>query len=236
MVEIPKIHGRILIGGKIIDSGFATKPVFSPCLIQGGPGKAASIPLEFFSFPEIGTTPQVNAATFMSAVDSASQAWARGLGEWPSARMEERIVAITAFRDQMLQKRDLICRLLMWEIAKSWKDSQAEFDRTIQYVNDTIEATKQLDRDCSRIQFADGIMAQIRRSPLGVTLCMGPYNYPLNETFTTLIPALIVGNVAVVKLPRFGTLLWDPLLEAFRDCLPFSSMAKRSLRMGRVLC
>ncbi|MEO5969517.1 MAG: aldehyde dehydrogenase family protein, partial [Bdellovibrionia bacterium] len=133
---------------------------------------------------------------------------------------EERIAAITAFRDQMLQKRELVCRLLMWEIAKSWKDSQAEFDRTIQYVNDTIEAAKQLDRDCSRIQFAEGIMAQIRRSPLGVTLCMGPYNYPLNETFTTLIPALIVGNVAVVKLPRFGTLLWDPLLEGFRDCLP----------------
>jgi glyceraldehyde-3-phosphate dehydrogenase (NADP+) len=49
---------------------------------------------------------------------------------------------------------------------------------------------------------------------------MGPFNYPLTETFTTLIPALIVGNVVVVKLPRFGQLLWDILLEPFRDCLP----------------
>ncbi len=212
-VEIPRIKGRILIGGKILDSGFATKPVFSPCSVRSESDSS-------MSFSEIGTTPQVNIETFMSAVDAASHAWAKGLGEWPSARMEERIVAVIAFRDQMLKKRDLVCRLLMWEIAKSWKDSQAEFDRTIQYINDTIEATKQLDRDCSRIQFADGIMAQIRRAPLGVTLCMGPYNYPLNETFTTLIPALIVGNVVVVKLPRFGTLLWDPLLEAFRDCFP----------------
>ena len=62
--------------------------------------------------------------------------------------------------------------------------------------------------------------AQIRRAPLGVTLCMGPFNYPLNETFTTLIPALVMGNVVVVKVPRFGQLIWDALLEPFRDCFP----------------
>jgi len=49
---------------------------------------------------------------------------------------------------------------------------------------------------------------------------MGPFNYPLNETFTTLIPALIMGNSVVVKLARFGQLLWEPLLEAFRESFP----------------
>src|SRR5262249_12957457 len=96
----------------------------------------------------------------------------------------------------------------------------AEFDRTIQYINDTIEEVKRLDRDSSRIQFAGGILAQIRRAPLGITLCMGPFNYPLNETFSTLIPALIMGNSVVVKVSRFGQLFWDSLLEAFRDCFP----------------
>ncbi len=33
---------------------------------------------------------------------------------------------------------------------------------------------------------------------------MGPYNYPLNETFTTLIPALIMGNTVVFKPPKLG--------------------------------
>jgi glyceraldehyde-3-phosphate dehydrogenase (NADP+) len=33
----------------------------------------------------------------------------------------------------------------------------------------------------------------VRRGPLGVVLCLGPYNYPLNETFALLIPALIMG-------------------------------------------
>ena len=49
---------------------------------------------------------------------------------------------------------------------------------------------------------------------------MGPYNYPLNETFTTLIPAIIMGNPVISKLPWFGQLLNTPLLEAFRDSFP----------------
>jgi glyceraldehyde-3-phosphate dehydrogenase (NADP+) len=63
-------------------------------------------------------------------------------------------------------------------------------------------------------------MAQIRRVPLGVALCMGPYNYPLNETFTTLFPALIMGNTVVFKPAKYGVLLIRPLLEAFRDSFP----------------
>ena len=212
-VEIPKINGRILIGGKIIETGFKTKPIFSPCSLRKDSGSD-------LIFPEIGFTPQVDSTGFMTAVDAAAKAWDKGRGEWPTARMEDRVSAIVALRDRILPHRDLICRLLMWEIAKTLKDAQSEFDRTIQYMNDTIEATKQLDRDCSRIQFAGDIMSQIRRAPLGVTLCMGPFNYPFNETFTTLIPALIVGNVVVVKLPRFGQLLWDVLLEPFKESLP----------------
>ena len=49
---------------------------------------------------------------------------------------------------------------------------------------------------------------------------MGPYNYPLNETFATLIPALLMGNTVAFKPPQYGTLLFTPLLEAFRSAFP----------------
>jgi glyceraldehyde-3-phosphate dehydrogenase (NADP+) len=73
----------------------------------------------------------------------------------------------------------------MLEIGKTLKDSAAEFDRTVKYVEDTIAALKDLDRTASRFVLEQGFIAQIRRAPLGVTLVMGPFNYPLNETFTT---------------------------------------------------
>jgi glyceraldehyde-3-phosphate dehydrogenase (NADP+) len=120
----------------------------------------------------------------------------------------------------MVERRDEVVRLLMWEIGKSLADSRKEFDRTVEYIHGTIEALKDLDRVSSRFVIEEGIAAQIRRGPLGVALCMGPYNYPLNETFTTMIPALIMGNTVVFKPPRLGVLLFGPLLEAFRDALP----------------
>jgi len=207
---VPKMKGSILIGGKIRSSGFVTREVFSTCSSSESNGERILL----------GETPNVDSTVLQEAVDSAYAAWAKGLGAWPTARMEDRINAVSSFRDHMVTQREIICRLLMWEIGKSWVDSQGEFDRTIQYVNDTIEELKRLDRDSSRLQFAGGLMAQIRRAPLGVTLCMGPFNYPLNETFTTLIPALIMGNTVIVKIARYGQLLWEPLLAGFRDCFP----------------
>jgi acyl-CoA reductase-like NAD-dependent aldehyde dehydrogenase len=108
----------------------------------------------------------------------------------------------------------------MWEIGKTYADSEKEFDRTVEYIYATIDALKDVDRDSSRFTIEQGIAAQIRRSPLGVVLCMGPFNYPLNETFTTLIPAIIMGNTLLFKPPKHGTLLHYPLLEAFKACFP----------------
>ena len=104
--------------------------------------------------------------------------------------------------------------------AKTRIDAEKEFDRTVQYIRDTIDALKELDRASSRFVIQEGIIAQIRRAPLGVVLCLGPFNYPLNETFTTLIPALIMGNTVIVKPPKLGVLLYGPLLKAFRDAFP----------------
>jgi acyl-CoA reductase-like NAD-dependent aldehyde dehydrogenase len=65
----------------------------------------------------------------------------------------------------------------MWEIGKSLSDSAKEFDRTVEYINATIEALKDMDNGNSRFTIAEGTIGQIRRTPLGVVLCMGPYNY-----------------------------------------------------------
>src|SRR5258708_5902207 len=120
----------------------------------------------------------------------------------------------------MVARRDQIVSRIMWEIGKNHSDSQKEFDRTVDYIKATIEALKQLDNSSSGFTIVEGTIGQIRRTPLGVVLCMGPYNYPLNETFATLIPALIMGNTMVFKPPKFGVLLFQPVLEAFRTAFP----------------
>ncbi|MDD2237775.1 MAG: NADP-dependent glyceraldehyde-3-phosphate dehydrogenase [Kiritimatiellae bacterium] len=169
---------------------------------------------------KIGSHPRMNQETCQAALDAAVKAYDHGQGLWPTLPVSERIRHVEEFTWRMKEKRTEVVNLLMWEIGKSLADSEKEFDRTVDYIVDTIDALKELDRVASRFTIQSGILGQIRRAPLGVVLCMGPYNYPLNETFTTLIPALIMGNTVVFKPAKLGILLWGPLLEAFQKAFP----------------
>ena len=40
--------------------------------------------------------------------------------------------------------------------------------------------------------------ARVRRGPVGVVLFLAPFNYPLNEMYAMLIPALLMGNTVVM--------------------------------------
>ncbi|MEE2771531.1 MAG: NADP-dependent glyceraldehyde-3-phosphate dehydrogenase [Bacteroidota bacterium] len=168
----------------------------------------------------LGTIPHMDEATAMEVLQSACDAYSKGQGDWPTMKVAQRIACMEDFVSKMKEQREVVVKYLMWEIGKSLPDSQKEFDRTVEYILDTIEDYKQLDRDSAKFHKKDGVYAHIRRGPLGVVLCLGPYNYPLNETFALLIPALIMGNTVVFKPAKHGVLLLSPLLEAFRSSFP----------------
>ncbi|WFS61566.1 aldehyde dehydrogenase family protein [Pseudodesulfovibrio thermohalotolerans] len=168
----------------------------------------------------LGSCPVMDEAAGAAAVASTLAAWDNGMGLWPTMGVADRIGHVEELTRRMIEARDEIARLMLWEIGKPYRECLVEFDRTVEYIHDTIDALRELDRASSRFVEESGIYAQIRRAPLGPTLCMGPYNYPLNETFATLIPALLMGNPAIIKAPRRGRLFFIPLLKAFRDCFP----------------
>ena len=205
-------YGRLyLLNGQVHSWDGALTEVSSPiCLKQDGLVKR----------PIIGLIPSMDEAAAMAGLDAAVRAWDNGRGQWPTMSVGGRIAAVETFVARMLQTREEVVKLLMWEIGKSLDDSRKEFDRTVEYIRRTIEALKEADRANSRFSLDGGVIAQVRRSPLGVCLSMGPFNYPLNEIYTTLIPALIMGNTVVVKPPKFGVLLHQPLLPAFAESFP----------------
>ncbi len=200
-----------LVNGEMRKWNGKTQDVWSPIYVQTANG---------YEQKRIGSYPITDATDAMEVLYSGVKAYSNGRGEWPSMSVSQRIECVEKFTQKMIQKRDEVVKLLMWEIGKSLGDSQKEFDRTVQYIYDTIGALKDIDRTSSTFLIEEGIIGQVRRSPLGVVLCMGPFNYPLNETFTTLIPALIMGNTVLFKPPKHGTLLHYPLLEAFKDSFP----------------
>ncbi|WP_396181635.1 NADP-dependent glyceraldehyde-3-phosphate dehydrogenase [Flavobacterium sp.] len=168
----------------------------------------------------IGKIPKTGLPEAMECLESAELAYDNGFGEWPMFSVEKRISHVEHFVGEMLKLRTEVINLLMWEIGKSEKDSEKEFDRTIKYIYDTIESLKKLERKSATFTIEEGVIGQIRRSPLGITLCIGPYNYPLNETYTLLIPALIMGNVILFKPPKYGCLLHYCLSKAIEKSFP----------------
>lgn len=175
---------------------------------------------ESYSKTLLGTVPHMDEAAALEVLEHACNAYDKGKGEWPTARVADRVESMTKFVKLMEKERETVVKFLMWEIGKSLPDSEKEFDRTVEYIYDTIEDYKQLDRDSANFQKRDNVHAHIRRGPLGVVLCLGPYNYPLNETFALLIPALIMGNTVIFKPAKHGVLLLSPLLEAFKESFP----------------
>jgi len=212
-VKLPGVieQREYLINGELLQWQGNLISVASPVFVKDGDGYKQKI---------IGSTPMLTSKEALAALDAAVNAYDLGHGVWPMMTVAERIQQVENFLSKMIGKRSEVVKLLMWEIGKSQKDSEKEFDRTCDYIVDTVNSLKDLDRRSSHFVQEQGIMGQIRRVPLGVALCMGPYNYPLNETFTTLFPALIMGNTVVFKPAKYGVLLIRPLLEAFRSSFP----------------
>lgn len=218
--DIPKVfqiektleQEHYLVNGELIHWTGAKADVFSPIHTANANGDKKPT--------RLGSTPDLGEPEALLALDAACNAYDKGQGEWPTMKVADRIACMETFVEKMKTKRDEVVKLIMWEICKTHADAQKEFDRTVEYIYDTIEDYKQMDRTSAKFEKQSGIHAHIRRGPLGVVLCLGPYNYPLNETFCLLIPALIMGNTTVFKPAKFGVLLIAPLIEAFKESFP----------------
>jgi glyceraldehyde-3-phosphate dehydrogenase (NADP+) len=200
-----------LIDGKVRRWEGRLIPVNSPiCLRQKGTIERTVI----------GQIPAMDGSAALAALDAARRAWNNGRGTWPQMGGEARIEAVRAFASALAKAKEEIVRLLMWEIGKSIEESRAEVDRTLDYIELTIEAVKDAAH-AANIQGKAGGMESLRKpAPIGVCLLMGPFNNPLYETYTMLVPALLMGNVTIVKAPKFGAILHQLLFWSLAACFP----------------
>ena len=94
----------------------------------------------------LGRYPLMPTAKAEEIMAAAVKAYDNGRGLWPTISVRERIKHTEDFVYRFREKREEVVRIMMWEIGKSLQDSRKEFDRTVDYVVDTIEALKDLDR------------------------------------------------------------------------------------------
>ncbi|MBA4416834.1 MAG: NADP-dependent glyceraldehyde-3-phosphate dehydrogenase [Syntrophus sp. (in: bacteria)] len=209
--DIPVIQNEYLVNGRLEHWEGPFREVFSAVYIRTPSNMALKM---------IGTYPLMTEKESLEALDSARKAYDNGKGPWPAMTSGERIAHFETFISGMMDRREQVIHLLMWEIGKSYLNAQGEFDRTIAYMRETIYAYREMEQGSPQGVMGQGILGVAGRAPIGIVLCVGPFNYPLFETLSVLAPALLTGNTVIFKPPRYGTLLFKPLLAIFRDAFP----------------
>jgi len=171
---------------------------------------------------KIGAVASYTSADAVEAVEAAAKAWDKGQGKWPQMSLASRIAAIEGFLEYLQPARESIVNAVMWEICKNMTDAAAEFDRTMTFIRAAIAKLKSSDEleQFGSWTSVSGTRGRVRRGPVGVTLMLAPFNYPLNEMYAMMIPALLMGNTIVLKLPAVGGLAHILTADALQKALP----------------
>ena len=164
--KVPVIHQReYLLNGELVQWSGDVTEIYSPVCIPTENGLERKL---------LGSIPNIGPKEALEVLDACVKAYDNGLGEWPTMSVEGRIKCMQKFVYLMIKERDIVIKLLMWEIGKTLPDSTKEFDRTVDYINQTIDALKDLDRESSRFQQAEGTIAQISSPILVFTSANDP--------------------------------------------------------------
>jgi NAD-dependent aldehyde dehydrogenases len=168
----------------------------------------------------IGAIPQMSTEQSIQILQDAKEGWDSGNGKWPQMSLSQRIAALESFTTELQKSRDEIIKVLMYEIAKNYNDAASEFDRTVDFIRQTIKTVQTSEDFKAAFRKVSTSNVFIRRNAFGIVLALGPYNYPLNETYATIIPALLMGNIVILKIPQVGGLAHLLTFDAFSKTLP----------------
>jgi glyceraldehyde-3-phosphate dehydrogenase (NADP+) len=175
----------------------------------------------------IGRMPQMNAEQTLSVLQHAKNAWRGGSGAWTQMSLQQRMQSIRNFFAELSKQREAIIRVLQWEIGKNRPDAEAEFDRTVTFCEQLLEVLEthpEFQNTAWETIPGTSVSAVTRRAAIGIILALAPYNYPINESYATIIPALLMGNVVILKIPTTGGLAHLLTMEAFEKTLPPGTM------------
>jgi glyceraldehyde-3-phosphate dehydrogenase (NADP+) len=101
------------------------------------------------------------------------------------------------------EKEDF-ARLITAEVGKPIQWSRVEADRAVLTFQLAAEEARRISGEAIPLDLnvnTKGRFGVVRRFPLGVILCITPFNYPLNLAAHKIAPAMAAGNAFILKPP-----------------------------------
>ncbi len=185
------------------DAPFPDDPLSSPIAMSGSATEAATetgIPVENPATGEtIATVADLGPGEVAAMVARAREAQPI----WAAIGFEGRAEVLLAARDWMLGNAERVVATIVGETGRPADETQfAELAYGLSALEFWAKAAPGYLADeevQSASPFVRGRRLVVRYAPLGVVGVIGPWNYPLNNSFGDCIPALAAGNAVVLK-------------------------------------
>ena len=135
---------------------------------------------------------------------------------WHNTPLAERQKYILKFLDHMVSNAKAIGEEITWQMGRPVSQTPGEilrgFQERVKYaVNVAPRALADIVPEGQ-----EGFKRYIRREPLGVVAVIAPWNYPYLTSVNAIIPALLAGNVVILKHSHQTPLVADRYAEGFK--------------------
>ncbi|RMJ08843.1 hypothetical protein BHE90_000643 [Fusarium euwallaceae] len=149
-------------------------------------------------------------------LDNAVDAAKRAFKKWSKVPAEERRKAVLAWADAIDAVKDEFRDLLTSEQGKPIPQAQGEADAAVAWIRGM--AGIELPEDV--IEDSETRTVVTRYTPLGVVAAIIPWNFPLMLATAKIAPALLTGNVIIVKPSPFTPYCGLKLVELAQQFFP----------------
>ena len=121
-----------------------------------------------------------------------------GFADWAKlTTLEERCLLLKRMADVLRDDQDILAELITLEMGKLYSEAQAEVEKCAMLCDYYAEhAPTQLADEIIESGASKSYVAYL---PLGVVLGVMPWNYPFWQVFRFAVPAVTVGNMALLK-------------------------------------
>ena len=118
--------------------------------------------------------------------------------DWSKKSIEERISFVQKMIDYIVSQEEIICKEISWQMGRPYKQVSGEIAGFKQRAEYMISIAIQSLQPYYPINIPN-FERWISKEPLGVITVLSPWNYPFLTSVNVIIPALIAGNVVILK-------------------------------------
>jgi acyl-CoA reductase-like NAD-dependent aldehyde dehydrogenase len=148
-----------------------------------------------------------------AAVDRVVSAARTAQPGWAALPVAERVAYCLKALEALKAMNDEVVPELAWQMGRPIRfggELGGTIERTEYCANIAAEALADVERTDK-----PGFKRYLRRAPLGIVMVIAPWNYPFMTAINTIMPALMAGNVIVLKHAAQTLLVGERLAKAF---------------------